>query len=164
MSINKHLATRILAAIAGLALLFGASACTSSVSYEEVKKRQEQAQQTAKKETLEKKNLERKLKLDEDANRIGYVYVMSFGKFVGYYTIKGKISSNGSQIDPEQLLLNPYSGEYVVTDGPQDDGTYGEGDPGIFFFTTEGTMVVTDLNYMYSTQPIPTSIDVPKLG
>ena len=34
----------------------------------------------------------------------------------------------------------------------------------IFFFTTEGTMVVTSLDYFYTTQPVATALDVPKLG
>lgn len=148
-------------AIGGLVSLAG---CSTSESYQEVERRQDQAKQAATKSTLEKQNLTRKLKLDEDANRVGYVYIMSFSKFIGYYTIKGKISSNGSQIEPEDQILHPYSGEWIPVDGPQDDGTYGEGDPGIFFFTTEGAMIVTDLDYMYSTQPIPSAIDVPKLN
>lgn len=153
----------IAAFIAAFALFLGVSGCTNA-SYQEVEKRQEQAQKTAQKDSLEKRNLLRKLKLDEDANRIGYVYITSFGKFVGYYTIKGKISSNGSQIEPEDQILVHANGGYQTTDGPQDDGTFGEGDPGIFFFTTEGTMIVTSMDYVYSSQPVPTSLEVPKLG
>ena len=92
---------------------------------------------------------------------------MSFGEFIGYYTIKGKISSNGSQVTPEDNVLCPYqTGEScLTTDGVQDDGTYGEGDPGIFFFTTEGAMVVTSLDYLYADQPISAQgINVPKLN
>lgn len=152
--------TAALTIIVGLLLL--GTGCTS----EEMTQRKEQAKTAAAKETLEKKNLERKLKLDEDANRVGYVYLMSFSKFIGYYTIKGKISSNGSQIEPEVQIECPYSSSSscVTIDGPQDDGTFGEGDPGIFFFTTEGTMIVTSLDYMYSSQPIPNAIEVPKLN
>lgn len=39
-----------------------------------------------------------------------------------------------------------------------------ERDPGIFFFTTDGTMVHTSLDYLYSTTPLPTNVNVPKLG
>jgi hypothetical protein len=154
---------RITAALAIVGLLFLTAGCFNN---QEMAARKEQAKTAAAKSTLEKKNLERKIKLDEDANRIGYVYLMSFSKFMGYYTIKGKISSNGSQIEPEVQIECPYSSSSscVTIDGPQDDGTFGEGDPGIFFFTTEGTMVVTDLDYMYSTQPIPSAIDVPELN
>jgi hypothetical protein len=51
----------------------------------------------------------------------------------------------------------------VVVDGPQDDGSYGSGDPGIFFFLTNGTKVVTSLDYIQTDQPIP-GITAPKLG
>lgn len=48
-------------------------------------------------------------------------------------------------------------------DSAKDDGTYGNGDPGIFFFfTTDGIMVETDLNYIQTDAPL--SIDVPRLG
>ena len=54
-------------------------------------------------------------------------------------------------------------GNFCLTlDSSQDDGTYGEGDPGIFFFLADGTYVETTLDYVYSTQPIP--VDVPRLG
>lgn len=164
----KKIIKAIVIVIATLGLLVGVASCASKSP--ELIEREKKNQESKNKSTLEKENIARKLKLDEDPNRVGYVYIMSFGKFVGYYTIKGKISSNGSQLDPEDQIICPLdyttcsSDGYHVIDGPQDDGTYGEGDPGIFFFTTEGTMVVTDLDYMYSTQPIPNSINVPKLG
>ena len=44
----------------------------------------------------------------------------------------------------------------------KDDGTYGAGDPGNFFFTTDGVMVETSLDYIISNEPI--AIDVPRLG
>lgn len=159
MNIIKRLA----AALAIIGLFFVAGCTEPNGEYEQ---RKEQAKQAATKNTLEKKNLERKIKLDEDANRIGYVYIMSFGKFVGYYTIRGKISSNGSQVEPETQIECPYSTSAgcVTIDGPQDDGTFGEGDPGIFFFTTEDVMVVTSLDYVYSSQPVPNVINVPKLN
>jgi hypothetical protein len=159
---NKLIKT-LAAALAVIALLFAAGCSDPDGQYEQ---RKEQARQAATKETLEKKNLQRKLQLEEDANRVGYVYLMSFGKFVGYYTVRGKISSNGSQIEPEDLIECPWSSSSTcqTIDGPQDDGTYGEGDPGVFFFTTEDVMVTTSLDYMYSTQPVPNAIGVPKLN
>lgn len=152
----------IVATLSLLALFFGLSGCTSS----DYQKRQEQNQQVQVQNSQEKKNLQEKLKRDEaSADKIGYVYIMSFGKFIGYYTIKGKISSNGSQIAPEMDIVCKYSGDSCqAVDGPQDDGTYGAGDPGVFFFTTEGAMVVTDLDYLYADQPIAAAIDVPKLN
>jgi hypothetical protein len=117
--------------------------------------------------TLEKSNLEEKRKREENPDAIGYIYLMNFGKVVGYYVAKGKISSNGSQATPEQDIHWTCHGSYgcnpVVVDGPQDDGSYGNGDPGIFFFLTNGTKVVTSLDYIQTDQPIP-GIDAPKLG
>jgi len=153
---------KLAAIVASSAVLLSFASCSAG----EYTKREEL--QKAKKDTtassLERVNLEKKRKQDENANQTGYVYLMSFSKPIGYYVVKGKISSNGSQLTPEQDIVRPYSGEYVAVDGPQDDGSYGEGDPGIFFFTSDGTMVTTSLDYVYSTQPIPTSLDVPKLG
>jgi len=158
---TKIIRVIVAALIAAVAILTVAG-CTTS-DYQQRKEQQDANKPQG--ETLEQKNLKRKLDLDEDANRVGYVYVMSFGKFVGYYTVKGKISANGSQIAPEQEIICRYSGDSCqAVDSSQDDGTFGTGDPGIFFFTTEGTMVVTDLDYLYSTQPVPNAINVPKLG
>lgn len=42
-------------------------------------------------------------------------------------------------------------------------GSYGGGDPGIFFFLTNGTKVVTSLDYIQTDQPIP-GVAAPKLG
>jgi hypothetical protein len=153
---------RIVTAVVAVAALLTLGACGYDDDFE---RRQQQVEEAQKKNTLEKQNLQRKLDLEEDPNRIGYVYLVSFGDPIGYYTIKGKVSANGSQLEPEDQLLQPYSGgERYVVDGPQDDGTYGEGDPGIFFFTTEDTMVVTSMDYFYSSQPIPNTIKVPKLN
>lgn len=111
-------------------------------------------------ETLEIKNLKAKRAKEESPDATRYLYLMSFGKIIGYYVTKGKISSNGSQIGPELESIGSYSAPAVV-DSAQDDGSYGDGDPGIFFFTSDGTMVVTDLDYIQSDAPLP--IDVPRL-
>lgn len=112
--------------------------------------------------SLEKVNLKEKLSREDDPEAIRYVYLMNFGEVVGYYVTKGKISSSGSQLAPEQEILRPISGEYIAVDSAQDDGTYGTGDPGIFFFTSDGTMVATSLDYIQSDAPL--AIDVPRLG
>jgi hypothetical protein len=113
---------------------------------------------------LEKANLTEKLRREEDPNAVRYVYLMNFGDIVGFYVIKGKVSSSGSQIAPEMEAIRTCStcSERVVVDSKQDDGTYGTGDPGIFFFTSDGTMVATSLDYIEADAPLP--IDVPRLG
>lgn len=146
--------------LSGLALVFGLSACSSN----DIEEREKLNDSVIVKNSLETKNLKEKIRRDEEsAGKVGYVYIMTFGKFIGYYTITGKVSSNGSQLAPEEDVVHPCSGcDRLVVDGPQDDNTYGAGDPGVFFFTTEGAMVVTSLDYLYSDQPI--AVDVPKLN
>lgn len=132
------------------------SGCTTQLSQRRQAQEQSQIQGTS----LEKQNLEERRKRDEDANRVGYVYLINYGKPFGYYVIKGKVSSSGSQIGPEQELVCGSSCE--VMDSAQDDGTYGSGDPGVFFFLSTGTKVETTLDYIYTDEPM--AIDVPLLG
>lgn len=152
----------ILALFAILALVF--TSATSCDSDEYAQREQAQAEKSdPNRKTLEKANLAERIKRQEQATKIGYVYLLSFGKPFGYYVIKGKVSSSGSQLTPENDIVYVCSGcDRAVVDGPQDDGTYGQGDPGNFMFTTEGTMVEFTIDYIYTDQPM--DIDVPKLG
>lgn len=116
-------------------------------------------------DSTERANLIRHLLRFNDPNKIGYVYIMNFGKIVGYYVIKGKVSSNDSQLTTSQLVIHdgyPNGGEALAVPAPGDDGSYGANEPGVFFFTTNNVMVVTDLDYVYSDQPLP--INAPVLG
>jgi hypothetical protein len=115
------------------------------------------------KNSLERRNIRERLLRTNDPSKIGYVYLLSFSKPLGYYVIKGKVSSNQSQMTTDQLVVKPCdSCDRYVVNAPGDDGSYGTNEGGIFFFTTEGAMVTTDLDYVYSDQPIP--FNVPKLN
>jgi hypothetical protein len=118
-------------------------------------------------DSLERRNLAERLIRTNDPSVQGYVYLMNFGTIVGYYSVKGKVSSTQSQMTTDQLLEygcdDALQGCQLATvNAPGDDGSYGANEPGIFFFTTEGVMVTTDLNYIWSDQPLP--IDVPRLN
>lgn len=151
---NKRIITAIVLS-AGLALT--ATACDSKPNA------RDQAQKASQRngESLEIKNLKAKRDREENPSTERYLYVMSFGKIIGYYVTKGKISSNGSQIGPELELAYNSSSSSSVLDSAKDDGSYGDGDPGIFFFTADGTMVETNLDYIQSDAPL--AIDVPRL-
>jgi hypothetical protein len=153
-----------LISLAICAAVFGtAGSCESDASKSYEQRLANEKVVDPKRPTLEKANLQKKQKIDENPNQLGFVYLLSFGKPFGYYPVKGKISSSGSQLAPESEVLRPCGGgscEFIVADGPQDDGTYGEGDPGIFFFTPDGNMVVTSLDYFYSQQPVAFGTDV----
>lgn len=160
MSIKKKSLT---AALVGLISIAAVTGCTQkSADLQAREKLQNQSQTNG--DSLELRNLKEKRSREEDPNAIRYVYVMNFGQIVGYYVTQGKISSNGSQIAPEQDLIRACDGcsDRFILDSAQDDGSYGDGDPGVFFFTTDGVMVVTSLDYIQSDSPL--AIDVPRLG
>lgn len=152
---GKKIAT---VAVLGALTIGGLASCATPGEYEKRKEAQGVSQV---KNSLEKQNLEKKRDKEEDPNAVRYVYLMNYGQIVGYWVALGKISSSGSQVGPEQEVIK-YYGEGYILDSAQDDGTFGTGDPGIFFFTADGTMVETSLDYVVSDQPI--SLDVPRLG
>ena len=154
--------TKIIGAIVGAAIVVASlSGClTKSEQFEERETLQEQSRD----DSLELKNLQEKVSREDDATALRYVYLINYGTIFGYYSTEGKISSSASQIAPEQEFVKVYesSTEYYIIDSTKDDGSYGPGDPGIFFFTTEGVMVETSLDYIISDAPLP--IDVPRLN
>lgn len=152
---------KLIAALVGAALIVSLAGCTNAET-EAYQQRQEQQATYVSTDSLEKENLQEKREREDDATAIRYLYLMSFGQIIGYYVTQGKISSNGSQMGPESEVVQPCTScDRYVVDSAQDDGSYGDGDPGIFFFTTDGTMVVTSLDYIQSDQPL--AIDVPRL-
>lgn len=119
------------------------------------------------KDSLERRNLKERLLRDNKPNAIRYVYLLSFAEPLGYYTIKGKVSSTQSQMTTDSLVRRyckscSGGGQAVTVPAPGDDGSYGANEEGIFFFTTEGVMVTTNLDYVVSDQPLP--FDVPELN
>ena len=91
-----------------------------------------------------------------------YVYLVSFGKILGYYVADGKPASTRSYIIPEdELLLG------VSMSAPDIDGTYGDNNPGIRFFTAEGVAIEwagDGASYLYSDALINFGYEVPRLN
>lgn len=100
-----------------------------------------------------------------------YVYLVSFGKVLGYYVADGKPASTKSYIMPEETIIeDPYgsfdAGGQLVS-APDIDGTYGDNNPGIRFFTAEGTAVEwagDGASYLYSDTPINFGYPIQKLN
>lgn len=164
---NRKLASLIAAPVIA-ASLFGLSGCTDDSAYKERVSQQKSTDKAVSRptDTLEQKNLRKRIAIEEKADQIGYVYLFNRqGDALGYYTIKGKVSSSGSQLAPEQDIIDDPHGDAcagsVVVDSAQDDGTYGQGDDGIFFFTADGVFVHTNVDYLYSTQPL--AVKAPEL-
>ena len=160
---------KIVAGLVAGALALVLAGCTGGGSEGEAyAERQQKAAAYDTENSLELSNLQAKRDKEDDPSAIRYVYVMSYAQIIGYYVAKGKISSSSSQIGPETELIRakyPNSeswSDFIPAESPKDDGSYGPGDPGIFFFTTEGAMIETSLDYIVS--DVPMELDVPRLG
>lgn len=117
--------------------------------------------------SLERRNLAERLKRTDNPSAIGYVYLLSFGKPIGFYAVRGKVSNPDSQLTTDQTIqTNCHNSSTACSDtavnAPGDDGSYGPNERGIFFFTTEGVMVTTSLDYVWSDNPLP--LNVPRLN
>lgn len=120
---------------------------------------------------LERKNLAARLTQYNSKGSTNYVYVFAgmTDKVIGYYVIRGKVSSTGSQMTSTQVNVHcGYSGDHqsCTNDAIGDDGSYGPdegGQMGVFFFTTSGTLVETDQPFLVSSQPIKLYANVPQL-
>jgi hypothetical protein len=94
-----------------------------------------------------------------------YVYIVSFGKVLGYYVADGKPASTRSYLMPEERVGGGGSAGYYTETMPDIDGTYGDNNPGIRFFTAEGVAVEwagDGASYLYSDALLP--FDVPRLN
>jgi hypothetical protein len=119
--------------------------------------------------SLERENIANRLKLLNDDSKVFYVYLIDYGKIMGFYTAKGKVSSLNSFMTPMQRIIkdancaNDFSstdrsgGCYFVVDAPDQDGSYGMNDNGVFFFTTEGAYVEWHGDYLVSDQALKLS-------
>lgn len=116
--------------------------------------------------SLERANLIRRYDFLNDQDKQFYIYLVSYGKVMAFYTAQGKVSSVNSRLTQEQQVLDArdlgvymYNGNSgaVVVDSPQLDGSYGSNGDGIFFFTTEGAYVEWNGEYMVSDFPLKLS-------
>jgi len=118
------------------------------------------------KTSAERQNIASRAKLFDSENKITYIYLISYGKVMAFYTVKGKVSSLNSYLTPLDKVVKDdgspcdyYSstGSCYVVSAPDIDGAYGENANGIFFFTTEGAYVEWQGDYMVSDQPLQLS-------
>lgn len=108
--------------------------------------------------SLERKQLIKRLTRFNVDNKISYLYLLTdFGKIIGYYTVKGKVSSVNSLLtNPNKIIEEHYNGvALAVMASPDLDGSYGSNGDAIFFFTTEDAYVEYNGKYLLCDQPIP---------
>lgn len=89
---------------------------------------------------------------------LGYIVLFSGNAAVGQFVVDGKVSSLNSFLTPDSEYYERNSG-YNNRWLADVDGSYGENDIGIFFFTPDGKYIEWSGDYLYS--DIPFTIDAP---
>lgn len=88
---------------------------------------------------------------------LGYIVLFSGNTVVGSFVVDGKVSSLNSFLTPGSVddTYGNSSGGYttVTTEMADVDGSYGENDSGIFFFTPDGKYIEWTGSYLYSDIP-----------
>lgn len=93
---------------------------------------------------------------------LGYIVLITdAGAVVGNFIVDGKVSSLNSFLTPDSEYYEYNGGEYTRRNEwiPDVDGSYGENDSGIFFFTPDGKYIEWTGTYLYS--DIPFIVDNP---
>jgi hypothetical protein len=93
------------------------------------------------------------------SEKLGYVYLLSYGRVMAMYPVKGKVSSLNSYLVAQETVYRTCSStcDSVVVSAPDIDGTYGKNVEGIFFFTPEDVYVEWKGDYMYCDAPLKMS-------
>jgi hypothetical protein len=124
--------------------------------------------------TVEQRNIKDRLAMDNKPGSIKHLYIISAysGQVILYSTVKGKVTSSGKRLTPysanytsnsagsEGFRVNLPNGEYFRTSEVlQDDGTYGESIPYIYWWDVTGKYrqiyVSGGTIVMLSDQPLP---------
>lgn len=85
---------------------------------------------------------------------LGYIVLFAGNATVGSFVVDGKVTSLNSYLTPDSEL---YSAEYGIKWLPDVDGSYGENDKGIFFFTPDGKYIEWTGTYLYTDIPVKTT-------
>ena len=81
---------------------------------------------------------------------LGYIVLLPGNTTVGSFIVDGKVSSLNSFLTPDSEYYERTSVNRWLADV---DGSYGENDSGIFFFTPDGKYVEWSGEYLYSDIP-----------
>lgn len=168
---------KIIATIFALSLCFGLASCEVDGSYADTlntKKVASNLQKTQPTPTdinysLERYNLIKRAYWvngqREKANSLvceiekplGYIVLFTeSGSVVGKFVVDGKVSSLNSFLTPDSEEYASNYSEWL----PDVDGSYGENDSGIFFFTPDGKYIEWTGTYLYSDIPFEISSPV----
>jgi len=91
---------------------------------------------------------------------LGYIVLFAGNAVVGSFVVDGKVSSLNSYLTPDSEyyeLVGTGGGDFTDYEPNKwiadVDGTYGENDSGIFFFTPDGKYIEWTGDYLYSDIP-----------
>ena len=88
------------------------------------------------------------------------IVLFSGNTVVGNFVVDGKVSSLNSYLTPDSIYPGSTSCEWLA----DVDGSYGENDAGIFFFTPDGKYVEWTGTYLYSDIPFEIKDPILKVG
>lgn len=99
---------------------------------------------------------------------LGYIVLFTeSGGVVGRFIVDGKVSSLNSYLTPDSEYYElVYGGEFSKENNwiADIDGSYGENDNGIFFFTPDGKYIEWTGIYLYSDIPFEVDSPIVKVG
>lgn len=102
---------------------------------------------------------------------LGYIVLFTeSGSVIGSFIVDGKVSSLNSFLTPDsEWYEQEYWSDGDSCNGANDwladvDGSYGENDNGIFFFTTDGKYIEWTGTYLYSDIPFIVDDPILKVG
>lgn len=99
---------------------------------------------------------------------LSYIVLVAGNTILGSYVVDGKVSSLNSFLTPSTVdtTYGSSSGGYttITTEMADVDGSYGENDSGIFFFTPDGNYFEWTGDYLYSDVPFIIEDPVVKVG
>ncbi len=91
---------------------------------------------------------------------LGYIVLFSGNTVVGNFVVDGKVSSLNSFLTPDSEAYTANYSSWLA----DVDGSYGENDNGIFFFTPDGKYIEWTGTYLYSDIPFVVDEPVVKVG
>ena len=99
---------------------------------------------------------------------LGYVVLFTeSGSIVGTFVVDGKVTSLNSYLSPDSEYYELVTGSTYTYENEwlaDVDGSYGENDAGIFFFTTDGKYIEWTGTYLYSDIPFVAEKPILKVG
>jgi hypothetical protein len=104
-------------------------------------------------DSQERRNLVKRYATWNNPNKLSWIVLISYGKVMATYTVKGKVSYVSSQLTCPQQIVWYNSSQSHAVESPEPDGSYGQNGDAIFFFSVDGAYHEYKGEYLVSDQP-----------